>query len=301
MLASKKFKKFEKNIFIYLMLLPIAVYFIVFSYYPLLLGVYSSFYDVKLLGGSTFVGAANYSKVVTNALYQQAFVNALIVSSFTFVLQFVWGLGIALMLTEVKNKVAKSIIQSVTYIPYLLSWSVVGGIWIAVFAPSGLFNAILEVFKGVDFSPIVFMAEPRFARAIMVFTGAWKGAGYFAVLFLAAIVGIDPSIYEAASIDGASRLRQIFSITIPSIVPTMKVITVLSAMNLLRNFDQIFVMANPSTNDKVRNLVFLIFQQGINEFKIGLATAGATLVLIATMVISFVVRKLTRYDATYED
>ena len=278
------------------MLLPIAVYFILFSYYPLGLGIVSSFQDVKLLGNATFSGLSNYRYVFSNPQYSQAFVNTLIVGIGTFVLQFVWGLLIALLLNEVKNKVAKSAIQSVTYIPYLLSWSVVGGLWILLFSPSGMVNGFLELVKGAEFSPIVFMSEASFARAIMIFTGAWKGAGYYAVLFLAAIVGIDPSIYESASIDGASRLRQIFQITVPNIVPTMKVVAMLGIMGVMRNFDQIFIMGNASIYDKVRNLLYLIYTDGITQFKIGPATAGATLVLVATLIISDVARKLMRYD-----
>jgi putative aldouronate transport system permease protein len=90
-------------------------------------------------------------------------------------------------------------------------------------------------------------------------------------------------------------------ITIPNIVPTMKVVAVLAAMGVLRNFDQIFIMANSSILDEVRNLLYLIFNDGIIQFKIGLATSAATLVLIATMIISFTVRRLTRYDDTYSD
>jgi putative aldouronate transport system permease protein len=208
---------------------------------------------------------------------------------------------IALILNEIKNKFIKSSIQTVTYIPHLLSWAVVGGLWITIFSPSGLINGVLSMIQGDNFRPIVFMSESAFARSIIVFTGAWKGAGYFAALFLAAIVTIDQNLYEAAAIDGASRLKQIIRITIPSIVPTMKVITVLSAMGVLRNFDQIFIMANSNILDKIRNLLYLIYNDGIIKFEIGLATAAATLVLAATMIISFTVRKLIRYEDSYNE
>ena len=293
-------KKLRRHRFVYLMLLPIAAYFIVFNYYPLALGLFSSFYDMKLLGGSTFAGLDNYVSVVKSPLYGQAFENTVIVGVFTFLLEFVWGLLIALLLAEIKNRVVKSVIQSATYLPSLLSWSIVGGIWVLALSPSGFVNGVLARLADGDFKSIVFMAEPSLARLIMVFTGAWKEAGYFAVLFLAAIVGVDPNVYEAAAIDGASRLRQMTSITLPCIGPTMKVVTMLSAMALLRNFDQIFVMGNASIYDKVRNLLFLIYNDGIIKFKIGPATAAATLVLVATLIITFAVRRLIRYDETYE-
>lgn len=293
-------KKVKRYRGIYLMLLPVLVYFLVFSYYPLVLGIINSFQKVKILGGSEFAGMDNYINVATSRTYQQALGNSLIVGIGTFLLQFVLGLVIALLLNEVKNKVARSLIQTVTYIPYLLSWAVVGGLWITIFSPTGMINGILEMFSSGDFQPIVFMSEPIFARGIMIFTGAWKGAGYFAALFLATIVSLDSSIYEAAQIDGASRLQQIMRITLPQIKPTMKIVTVLSAMGVLRNFDQIFIMGNPSINDKVQNLLVLIYNDGILKFDVGTATAAATLVLLVTMLISFVVRKLIGYDQAYD-
>lgn len=293
-------KKVKRYRGIYLMLLPVLVYFLVFSYYPLVLGIINSFQKVKILGGSEFAGMDNYVNVAASSTYQQALGNSLIVGIGTFLLQFVLGLVIALLLNEVKNKVARSLIQTVTYIPYLLSWAVVGGLWITIFSPTGMINGILEMFSSGEYQPIVFMSEPAFARGIMIFTGAWKGAGYFAALFLAAIVSLDASIYEAAQIDGASRLQQIMRITLPQIKPTMKIVTVLSAMGVLRNFDQIFIMGNPSINDKVQNLLVLIYNDGILKFDVGTATAAATLVLLVTMLISFVVRKLIGYDQAYD-
>lgn len=293
-------KKVKRYRGIYLMLLPVLAYFLVFSYYPLALGIINSFQKVKILGGSEFAGMDNYVNVATSSTYQQALGNSLIVGIGTFLLQFVLGLVIALLLNEVKNKVARSLIQTVTYIPYLLSWAVVGGLWITIFSPTGMINGILEMFSSGEYQPIVFMSEPAFARGIMIFTGAWKGAGYFAALFLAAIVSLDASIYEAAQIDGASRLQQIMRITLPQIKPTMKIVTVLSAMGVLRNFDQIFIMGNPSINDKVQNLLVLIYNDGILKFDVGTATAAATLVLLVTMLISFVVRKLIGYDQAYD-
>ncbi|SFQ44171.1 ABC transporter permease subunit [Caldicoprobacter faecalis] len=300
MLIDKKtLIKIRKYKSIYLMFIPIAIYFIVFSYYPLILGIISSFRESILIGTPKFVGIENYKNVLSNPLYSEAFVNTIIVNFLTFVVQFVFSLFIALSLNEVKNKMIRSSIQTVTYIPNLLSWAIVGGMWIRILSPTGMLNNILKLIYGNNFNPIVFMAEPRFARTIMVLTGAWKGAGYFAVLLLTAIVSIDQSIYESASIDGATRFKQIVYITVPNLVPTMKVITVLGSMNFLRNFDQIFIMGNANIYSKVRNLLYLIYTEGIVNFKIGIATAAATMVLIATFIISTIVRRLTRYDETF--
>ena len=298
---NKTWKKVKQYRGIYLMLLPVAIYFIVFSYYPLALGIVNSFQKVKLLGGSEFVGFQNYQTVAESGLYRRALGNSLIVGIGIFLLQFVWGLAIALFLREVKNKVSRSVIQTVTYIPNLLSWSVVSGLWITIFSPTGMVNGFLRLFMGEGYQPIAIMSEAAFARPIMIFTGALKGAGYFAALFLAAIVSVDESLYESAQLDGATRWQQITRITIPQIVPTLKIVVVLSSMSVLRNFDQIFVMGNSSINDKVQNLLVLIYNDGILKLDVGTATAAATLVLLVTMLISFTVRKLLRYDQAYDN
>ncbi|MEG1892046.1 MAG: ABC transporter permease subunit [Clostridia bacterium] len=282
--------------FIYLMLLPVALYFIVFSYYPMALGIVNSFQEIKLLGNSSFVGLKNYQKIFVSPVYTQAFYNTLIMGAGTFVLQTAWGLLLALYLNEIRSKPVKSAFQTISYIPYLLSWSVVGSMWITILSPTGLMNGILAAFGGENFRKIVFMSEQKYAQGIMIFTGAWKGAGYCAALFLAAIVSIDPTLYEAASIDGASRLQQTAAITVPSIASTIKVVVVLGVMGLLRNFDQIYIMSNASILDKVRNLLYLIYTDGIVQFKIGIASAAACVVLVATMLITFVVRKAIHYD-----
>lgn len=291
-----KIKRYRQ---IYLLMIPVLLYFLVFSYYPLILGIFKSFQKVKLLGGSEFVGVSNYLEIFSDTQYHQAFINSLVVGGGTFILQFIWGLLIAVLLNEIKNKVYKSIFQTVTYIPYLLSWSVVGGLWISILAPNGMVNGFLQALLKSDYSPVVFMSEEAYARTIMIFTGAWKGAGYFAALFLAAMVGIDSALYESARMDGATRMQQIRYITVPVIAPTMKVVTVLAAMGILRNFDQIFVMMNASISDKVKNLLVLIYEQGIIQFNVGTATAAATVVLIATALISGTVKKVLKYEDIY--
>lgn len=290
------FDRLRRYRFIYLMLTPVLVYFLVFSYYPMVLGIYNSFREIKLLGNATFVGWKNYETIFASPVYSQAFINTFVVGAGTFIVQTVWGLVLAVGMSELRHKISRSFFQTISYIPNLLSWSVVGSIWITLLAPNGLVNAVLEEIIGEGYRTIVFMSERNYARGIMIFTGAWKGAGYTAALLMAAIVAIDPTLYEAASIDGATRFQQITKITVPCIVPTIKTVVVLGVMGILRNFDQIYIMSNSSILDKVRNLLYLIYTDGIVQFKVGPASAAACIVLLATMVVSFSVRKLIGYD-----
>ena len=146
--GKKLMMKLKRYRFIYLMLIPVVVYFLVFSYYPMLLGVVNSFREIRLLGGAAFVGWKNYQTILSSPVYSQAFVNTLIVGAGTFVLQFAWGLLLALCLNEIRRKATRSFFQTITYIPYLLSWAVVGSIWITLLSPSGLLT--ICIYPGHD-------------------------------------------------------------------------------------------------------------------------------------------------------
>ena len=293
---KKTLRQVKKYSAIYFMMLPVLLYFIVFSYYPLLLGMIQSLQKNKMIGSPEFIGIANYKEVLMDYQFKQAFENSLVIGIGTQVLAFILSIVLAIGLNEIRNKFSKAAIQTVTYLPNLFSWTVVGGMWIFILSSNGLINSILSA---VGRDPIQLLAETRFSQAIMILTGTWKSLGYYAVLFLASIVSIDTSIYEAAQIDGASRVKQIIKIIIPQLIPTMKVIIVLGTMGLLRNFDQVFVMGKPIIMDKVRTLLLYIYTEGITQFKVGKATAGATVVLVATLLLSFIVRKLIKYDENY--
>ena len=143
------------------------------------------------------------------------------------------------------------------------------------------------------------MSEESLAQPIMILTDSWKGSGFVVILFMAAIVSVDPSIFEAATIDGASRFRQIISVLVPNLIPTMKTVLVLGVMAILQPFDQIFVMGNRGIYSKVVTLLYMIYSDGILEFKMGTATAAATIVLLLTMLITFVVKRLSKYNNSF--
>ena len=168
--------------------------------------------------------------------------------------------------------------------------------WVTILSSNGMLNGFLNLLGQPS---VQFMADRNCAKLIMILTGAWKDMGYYALLFLASLVSIDGSIYEAAQIDGATRIRQITNITVPELIPTMKIIIILATMGFLRNFDQVFVMENSMILDKIRTLLLYIYTEGILQFKVGVATSAATVVLVTTIVITSIVRKLIRYDENY--
>lgn len=286
--ASKRLKKMRQYLFIYVLLIPLLGYFTLFSYVPLVMGFIQSFQKSKLLGNVEWVGIANYKEVLADKTFLDSIINGGLIGLGTLIVTFVGGLVLSIGLNEVKNKWTKSAIQTTSYLPYLFSWSVVGGMWVYILSANGLLNSIRES-MGLD--SILFLSEANFARGIMIFSGAWKGIGYTAVLFLASIVSINENLFEAAQIDSASRERQIRKIILPELVPTMKTVLLLAVMGIFTNFEQVFVMGNPAIIDKIRTPLLYIFDNGITKFNVGIATSAAVLILILTMSVTFLIRK----------
>lgn len=292
-LARRRGGRLRRFVPLYLMFLPIAVYFVLFSYWPLIRGVIMSFQANRLMRPRPFVGLANYADVLSDPDFLQVIVNSLIIGAVDMALYFGLSLVLALALNEVRLRVIRNAVQTIAYLPYLFSWSVIAGVWILVLDDQGMVNVLLGALGA---KPVFFLAEPAFARPLIIGMGVWRSIGYFALLYTVAITGIDPSLYESAEIDGAGRMRQIRSITIPSLADTMKVIAVLLAMGVLTHFDEMYVMQNAANKDQIKTLLLYVFEKGIVQFKTGLATAGAVLVMIGSLLFVAVTRKAIRYD-----
>ena len=283
---------------IYMMVIPVFIYFAIFTFYPLILGFIQSFQKVKLIGAPTFIGLANYKTTLSDPIFILSMNNSLIVGSVSLFINLAVAFVITISVNEVRNSFAKSAIQTVTFLPYLFSWSVVGGMWLQILAHSGMVNNFINA---LGLARVPFFTSPAWGRPVILFTNAWKQAGYFTVLLLASVVSIDPSIYEAARIDGATRMKQIGYIILPQIWPTVKTLLVLGATGVLRNFDQVLMMNRPATKDSIRTLLLYIYEEGITKMKIGTATSAATVVLVITFVITIITRRLAKYeqDASY--
>lgn len=276
------------------MILPIFLYFLIFSYYPLVKGFVISLQDFRLIGDRPFIGLQNYLNVLTDPFFWRAVKNTIMIGGGILAIGFVSPLVVALSLNEVLKPAFKKLTQMVIYLPHLFSWVVVGGIWIFVLSPDvGLVNNVIQ---WLGFEKIHFFAKQNYAKPIMIFTSVWKDMGYICIIYLASIISINPTLYEAAKIDGANRWHQVRYITIPQLVPTMKVVFLLNMMGILRIFDQIFVMKNPSIARDVDVLMIYTYEKGILNFEMGTATAAAFLVIFITLLLVMMTRRLIRFD-----
>ncbi len=286
--------KWVRAVPLYVMLLPTIAYFVIFTYYPLLHSIFISMQNFNLIGNRPYVGLHNYRHVLTDPTFWSSFENTLFLGISILLIGFVAPIIMALSLNEVLSSWLKRTVQMVIYLPHLFSWVVVGGLWIQLLAPDGgLVNAVLQV---MGIAPVQFMSDPNLARWVIILVSVWKDVGFNTVIYLAAMVGINPALYESARVDGANRWHEMGYITIPSLARTMQVVGLLSIMGVLRLFDQIYVMRNAVIEPQVNVLMTYVYDMGFQEMNIGRATASALLILIFTLILTLFTQRLIRVD-----
>lgn len=269
---KKKWLNNEQLIF-HLMLLPGMIVLAIFVFLPLIGSVmaFQNYVLAKGILGSNFVGFENFKMIFTFPDSVQVFINTLVIALGKLVWNGIIPVIFAILLNEMSGKIWKRTFQTVVYLPHFLSWVVLATVVTNIFSLEGPINGMLGMF-GVE--PIQFLADNHWFRHVIIGTDVWKEFGYNSVIYLAALLGIDPGLYEAASIDGASRIKQIFKITLPCLLPTIVLMTALNLGNILNaGFDQVFNLYNPvvyETGDIIDTYVYRI---GLVERQYSIGTA----------------------------
>jgi putative aldouronate transport system permease protein len=259
---------------LYLLSLPGIVYFLIFKYVPLA-GSVMAFQNYSIFEGiwkSEWVGLANFQRMFEFSDFWRILKNTLAIGFYTLVFAFPIPIILALMMNELRSQFYKRFIQTAVYLPHFLSWVVVGGIVIEILSPtSGVVNDVLAWFGQ---EPIYFMGEDSHIRTIIVSSGIWRDAGWSTIIYLAAMSGINPDLYEAAQIDGANRWKQTISITLPSIMTTITILFLLQIGNFLDlGFERVFVFLNPLTNSSGDILDTYIYRVGLIQREYSYTTA----------------------------
>ncbi len=266
-----RIKKFEKHY--YLMLLPGFIWIFIFKIIPMfgLAIAFQDFNPSKGVLGSHWVGFDNFIYLFQLNDSKTIFFNTIFIAVLKIIGNIFFPLLVALLLNELRMKFLKRWVQTVVYLPHFLSWVILAGIMLDVFSLYGPANGIRSL---LGQKPILFFAQAELFPALLVSSDVWKEFGFNAVIYLAALTGVNPEIYEAAAVDGANRFQRILYITIPSISTTIILLMVLSLGNVLNaGFDQVFNLYNPlvySTGDIVDTWVYRI---GLLNAQYGLATA----------------------------
>lgn len=272
---NKIWPKLLRDKYLYLLALPGILYFIVYKYIPML-GTAIAFQDYSPFLGfarSEWVGLKHFQTIFSEPEVVQVLWNTLYLSFLQIVFAFPAPIVLALMLNEVRNKLYKRFIQTVVYMPHFLSWVVVVGIFVIFLRGEGLINNFLEVVFGKE-RPIEFLTDTAFFRPLIILQVLWKEAGWGTILFLAALAGVNPNLYEAATVDGAGRLRRIWHISLPGIRSTIVILLILRLGNVLDSgFEQIFLMQN-SFNKSISNVLdTYVYYKGIEQSDFSFATA----------------------------
>ncbi|MDR6550804.1 ABC transporter permease subunit [Paenibacillus qinlingensis] len=271
---SERRRHFAKHKWLYLFLIPGCLYLLIFKYIPIF-GVVIAFKDFSLVRGiwaSEWVGLDNFQYLFQSKDFYVVLRNTLILSFY----QLLWGFPapiiLAIMLNEVRHMAFKRVSQTILYLPHFISWVVLAGMIINFLSPStGAVNTIITSF---GYKPIPFLLEPSYFRTILVSAEVWKGMGWGTIIYLAAMTGIDSSLYEAAKMDGASRVKQILHITIPGILPTIVILIVLQLGHILDNgFEQVFLLYNPSTYEVADVLETYTYRIGLIDGRLSFSAA----------------------------
>ncbi len=238
--------------YLYLMLLPFIIWLILFQYVPMT-GVVLAFKEynaVEGIFGSPWVGLKHFERIFSTPAAVDSIINTLVISFQRIIFEFPIPIILAIITTEMRGVKLKKIYQTILTFPHFLSWVVVSSILISMLSNAGAINSVLETL-GMD--PVPFLSDNGIFRGLLYFTHNWKEMGWACIIYMATIAGIDPGLYEAASIDGASRLKQIWHITIPSLLPLISMQLILKVGSVMNaGFGQILNMRNSVVSDSVQ-------------------------------------------------
>lgn len=285
---------------LYLMLLPAVVLMLVFSYGPMI-GIVMAFQRVlpgKGIFGSPWVGFENFKFILGMPNFYQVVWNTIFIAGLKSVAGVIVPVTVALMLNNVTSRIFKRTVQTVVYLPHFLSWIILAGIFVDILSPSdGVVNNLL---KAVGMEPVFFLGTDTIFPWTMVATDVWKSFGFGTIIYLAALTDIDPTLYEAAIVDGATRWQQTWYITLPGITGTIIMLTTLSLGNILNaGFDQIFNLYSPMVYRTGDIIDTLVYRTGIMNYQYGVATAVGLFKSVVSLLLIGIAYKLAAKFADY--
>lgn len=294
-LFSQVKKSLSVNRILYIMLIPFLIWYLVFLYKPMY-GLLIAFKDYSLWKGfsdSPWVGLENFVVFVKSPYFLRSLKNTFLISFYSLVIGFPVPIILALLLNEVRVGWYRSIVQTMTYLPHFISAVVVAGIVVNFLAPgSGLVNIVLEK---LGFERVYFLIKPEYFRIIYITMNIWKEAGFGAIIYIAALAGIDHELYEAAVIDGAGKFRRLTSITLPGIAPTIIVMLILRIGKLLDvGYETVILLYQPATYETADILNTYIYRAGIQSGEYGLATAAGLFNAVVAFVLVFGANKISQ-------
>lgn len=276
---AKRLKQIKEQKFLMIMALPFVVWIAIFSYIPII-GWVMAFQDYQIRPGlfgflynQEWVGLTHFRELLNSTQFLNAFRNTLGMGFLGIIFGFLSTITFAILVNELRFTRFKKITQTISYLPHFVSWVIVANLVITMLAPSGAINDLL-MFLGIISEPIHFMANPRMFWGIVTISDVWKSVGWGAIIYLAAMAGIDGGLYEAAEMDGANRWRRIWHITLPGIRPTIIVLVVMSIGHLVNiGFERQMLLGNNITISRAMVIDWYALEYGIGLFRLSYGTA----------------------------
>ncbi|MGE7021453.1 ABC transporter permease [Solibacillus cecembensis] len=291
----KTLKRMRKDLILYVMLLPGFIYFTIFHIIPIV-NMKLAFEDYKIIGENTWAGMKHFNTLFSSPAFLDVLQNTIIISSMKIIFIFPIPIILSLLINELRFGPYRKFIQSISYLPHFLSWVVIAGIWITFLNPAdGAINVIRNFF---NLPSIDFMTSKEHIRWVLVFSEMWRSAGWDTILYIAAILKISPSLYEAAKMDGASTFQQMRYITLPAMVSTVITVFILNLGFFMNaGFDQVFNLMNDSVLSVIDILDTYVYRIGLMNGQYAYATAASlfkgVIGLILILGTHFISKKIT--------
>lgn len=288
-------QKMWRSRYLYLLLLPTLIWYIAFMYAPLY-GAQIAFRDfMPALGitGGKWVGFKYFNQFFHSEYFGRLIKNTLGISVYSIVVGFPIPVILALLMNEVRNKYFQKSVQTIVYMPHFISAVVVVSLLNAMLSPSnGLFNQIIQMFGG---EAIHFMAEPKYFKTVYVLSDIWQSAGYGSIVYLAALTSIDPSLYEAATVDGASKWKKLVHITLPCILPTIMTMLILRMGSIFTvGYEKIMLMYNPATYETADVISTYVYRRAFEGGEYSFSAAIGLFNSIINFIVIIVFNKISK-------
>ncbi|MFS0725803.1 ABC transporter permease [Paenibacillus sp. 1P07SE] len=292
--GSRVVRDFRRNKLIYLMLLPVVAFYAVFHYGPMY-GIQMAFKNFSAglgIAGSPWTGLDHFQAFFSSFFFERVIVNTVLLGLYDLIFVFPASIVLALLLNEVRNRIFKRTVQSITYLPHFISVVVVVGMMVDFLSMDGLINQLIVYFGG---QPLSFLRLPDWFRFLYTSSAVWQGIGWGSIIYLAAMSNIDQSLYEAARVDGAGRLRQVLSITLPGIMPTIIILFILRIGALMALQDEkILLMYNPMTYETADVIGTYVYRKGILEANYSFSAAVGLFNSVINCALLFAANYLSR-------
>ncbi|OQB12672.1 MAG: putative multiple-sugar transport system permease YteP [Firmicutes bacterium ADurb.Bin193] len=285
---QKLWREIKKGKYLLIMAAPVIAYYIIFHYIPMygVIIAFKSFSPTKGIWGSPFVGFRHFANFFGSYYAFRVIRNTILINFYHLLFGFPAPIILALLLNELRSKMFKKAVQTITYLPHFISAIVICGIVANFTSSTGLINDVIAAFGGQRES---FLLKPEYFRTIYVSTGIWQGVGWGSIIYLAALSGIDPTLYEATAIDGAGKWRQFIHVTLPGIAPTIVILLILNIGKIMsEGFEKVILLYNQNIYETADIISSFVYRRGLIESDysfsaaVGLFNSVVNLILIST-------------------